>query len=66
MSAQFLWKNYLNELRVIFKFTVCEVLFGLQLREDPILHIINYVNLIGKWFLNNKKLKIKLYTFQNF
>ena len=37
----FLSKLSMHILKVNFKFTVCEVLFGLQLREDPILHITN-------------------------
>ena len=53
-------------LKVKFKFTVCEVLFGLQLGEDPALHILNYVILIGKWFLNNKKTENKTVHFSEF
>ena len=42
-------------LGIKFNFTVCDILFGFHLSDDAIFKAINYLILIGKWFLNKKK-----------
>ena len=35
--------------------TVCEILFGLPLIGDPLLEVLNYVIILAKKFINNKR-----------
>ena len=58
-TCQFFWKNLedwlYKQLKVKFHFTVCEILFGLPLTGDPLLEILNYVIILAKKFINNKR-----------
>ena len=38
-----------------FELTVCEVLFGLPTYNNQDFKLINFLILIGKWYLNNSK-----------
>ena len=44
-----------DNLECSFPFTVCEILFGMKSNNDPNIKIINYLILIGKWYINNTK-----------
>ena len=44
-----------DNLECNFPLTVCEVLFGINPSNDPNLKIINYLILMGKWYINNTK-----------
>ena len=46
--------------------TVCEVIFGIPTYKNPDLKIINFLILIGKWYLNNSKTKNKNIYFIDF
>ena len=48
-----------NVLEVKFQFTVCEILFGLldYDTKDYVIKAINFVLLLGKWFINKCKTK---------
>ena len=46
--------------------TVCEVLFGIPSNNNPDLKIINFLILIGKWYLNNSKTQNKPIFFFDF
>ena len=53
------WKELSNDIVTVLNFeisfTVCEILLGLHLQTNPKIKCINYLILLGKWFLNNKK-----------
>ena len=44
-----------DNMECSFPLTVCEVLFGMNSNNDPNIKIINYLILIGKWYINNTK-----------
>ena len=44
------------QLIVIFNFTICEVVFGIFSSNNDDLFIVNYLPLLGEWFINNKSL----------
>ena len=52
------WKDLscaiVTALNFEISFTVCEILLGLHLQTNPKIKCINYLILLGKWFLNNK------------
>ena len=56
---------------VNINFTVCEIMFGLNLYQDPLFYCINYLILIGKWYKENNFtkfltiLKSKLHILHN-
>ena len=64
------WKQLSEWLKSIldikFNFTVCEVLFGFWPSDNVIFEAINYLMLIGKWFLNNKKSENKEVHFSEY
>ena len=53
------WKDLscaiVTALNFEISFTVCEILVGLHVQTNPKIKCINYLILLGKWFLNNKK-----------
>ena len=53
-------------LGIKLNFTVCEILFGFPLTGDVIFEAINYLILIGKWFLNHKKCKDSVIYFSEY
>ena len=57
------WLNVV--LGVKFKFKVCEIIFGFQL-TDIIFEVINFIILVGKWFLNIKKSENSVVYFLEF
>ena len=44
-----------NQLDVKFSFTECEIIFGITQYSNALLEVINYVLILGKWYINNKK-----------
>ena len=64
------WKQLSEWLKSIldikFNFTVCEILFGFWPSDNVIFEAINYLMLIGKWFLNNKKSENKEVHFSEY
>ena len=46
--------------------TVFEIIFGLPTFKNPDLKLINFLILIGKWYLNNSKTQIKSIYLFNF
>ena len=69
-ACKFFWKNLeewlYKQLKVKFHFTVCEILFGLPLVEDPLLEVLNYVIILAKNSLNNKRNHNKELVFLEF
>ena len=65
-----LWKQletwiWIN-LELRFNFKICEILFGIIPTTNADLCIINYLILLGKWYINNKKNKNKKLLFSEF
>ena len=44
-----------NQLDVKFSFTECEIIFGTTQYSNALLEVINYVLILEKWYINNKK-----------
>ena len=55
-----------DNLEVSFPLTVCEVLFGINLISDPNVKVMNFIILLGKWYINNTKQNEKPLYFINF
>ena len=55
-----------DQLVIIFELTVCEVIFGIPTNNNSYLKIINFLILIGKWYLNNSKTNNKNIYFIDF
>ena len=47
------WMN--DNLEVSINLTVCEVLFGIPIPNNPDIEAINYITLIGKWYINRNR-----------
>ena len=59
------WWNNVSE--VYMNLSLCEVLFGvLNYNDDNMLHILNYLILIAKWFIYGCKMKDDVLIFHNF
>ena len=69
MSLKF-WKQLSEWLKSIldikFNFTVYEILFSFWPSDNIIFEAMNYLMLIGKWFLNNKKSENKEVHFSEY
>ena len=52
-----------EKLQVKFKFTVCEVIFGLPLTEDPLFDVLNCIIMYVKYYINGKRNKNKSLLF---
>ena len=53
-------ENWLEAtLQTKFSFTICEVIFGMLYIDTNIFHSINYVILLGKWYINSSKIHEK-------
>ena len=68
-DTQVFWKKIqdwlYNSIEISFKFTICEIIFGLPNNSDD-LKIINYVILIAKWYINQCKSADRSIFFINF
>jgi len=53
------WKNVgqwiSDTLEIKYDFTICEVLLGIPICDDPIFKNFNFIILLGKWFISQKK-----------
>ena len=47
-------------------FTVCEIMLGLNLYQHPLFYCINYLILMGKWYINKVKNCKKKINFTEF
>ena len=57
-----------NNLEVSFPFTICEIIFGIHISKDCDIDIMNYLILIGKWYINsmrNNETELFFITFLN-
>ena len=69
IESKQIWKSkqswIKNVLEIDIEFTICEVIFGIPLNSDPYKHLINYIILVAKWYINKNKEQIKpLYFIQ--
>ena len=44
-----------DSLEVSIRLTICEVLFGIPIPDNPDIEVINYIVLIGKWYINRNR-----------
>ena len=58
-SSKVFWEKMSQKIKDTFDinihFTVCEIMLGLNLYQDPLFYCINYLILIGKWYINKVK-----------
>ena len=58
-ESKYFWKrleNWMrNNLDVSFPLTICEIIFGIQININSDIALINYLTLIGKWYINNMR-----------
>ena len=52
-----------EKLKVKFKFTVCEVIFGIPLIEDPLFDVLNCIIMYAKHYINFTRSKNKSFQF---
>ena len=68
ISADF-WKavtNWCNiNVTITVKFTVCVILLGIPCSRNSHLIMINYLILLGKWYINENRTKDKPISFQD-
>ena len=44
-----------NNLDTSFDLTICEVIFGIPISYNPTINAINFLIILGKWYINNVK-----------
>ena len=70
ITSKTFWKKLktwlIDNLGFGIELTVCEVLFGLPAYNSPDLKLINFLILIGKWYLNHSKTQNKTIYFLDF
>ena len=58
-ESKMFWENIENWLestiKIKFSFTICEVIFGMLDLDVNIRHSVNYILLLGKWYINLAK-----------
>ena len=42
-----------NNLDTSFDLTICEVIFGIPISYNPTINAINFLIILGKWYINN-------------
>ena len=52
-----------EKLQIKFEFTVCEVIFGLPLTEDPLFDVLNCIIMYVKHYINSRRNKNKSFLF---
>ena len=55
-----------NNLDTTFNFTICEIIFGIPINHNPAINAINFLILLGKWYINNVRTSNKIINFQAF
>ena len=48
-----------STFKIKFSFTICEVIFGMLDLDVKVSHSINYILLLGKWYINSSKINKK-------
>ena len=68
--SQNFWKELKFKLKSTynreFKFTICEILLGLNMQDSSLSHCINSVIIWGKWYINKNKSCNKAVLFKEF
>ncbi len=44
-----------DNLEINFPFTICEIIFGIGITDDINIDIINFIILLGKWYIHKTK-----------
>ena len=48
-----------STFKIKFSFTICEVIFGMLDLDVKVRHSVNYILLLGKWYINSSKINKK-------
>ena len=69
IESKQIWKSIQswtqNVLEIDIEFRISKVIFGIPLNNDPYKHLINYIILVAKWYINKIKEQLKpLYFIQ--
>ena len=63
IESKIFWVNIKKWLKSTFKinfsFTLCEVIFGMLDLDVNVSHSVNYILLLGKWYINSSKINEK-------
>ena len=55
-----------NNLDRSFRLTICEIVFGIPIDQNQAIQAINFIILLGKWFINNSRTQNQQLTFKTF
>ena len=47
-------------------FTICEIIFGIHIEHDNIINFVNYIIILGKWYINNCRMNAKTIQINEF
>ena len=48
-----------STIKIKFSFTICEIIFGMLDLDVNVSHSVNYILLLGKWYINSSKINKK-------
>ena len=69
IQCQIFWNKVLSwskrNLETSIKPTICDILFGIPIKEENI-DTINFINLLGKWYINKTRTQNKPLAFNEF
>ena len=55
----------MNNLGYGFELTVCETIFGIPNTNNPDIKLVNFLTLLGKWYINKcKSTEKQIYVFE--
>ena len=55
-----------DNLDTSFNFTICEIIFGIPISYNPTINAINFIIILGKWYINNVRTLNKTISFPPF
>ena len=55
-----------DNLDTSFNFTICEIIFGIPISYNPTINAINFIIILGKWYINNERTSNKIISFPPF
>ena len=55
-----------DNIDIHFNFTICEIIFGIPSNENPDIDVINFLIIMGKWYINKAKSEKEPLYFLNF
>ena len=55
-----------DNLDTSFNFTICEIIFRIPISHNPAINAINFIIILGKWYINNVRTSNKIISFPPF